>query len=40
MDKGSIMLEEGTVVFLGAGEEFMWKARGRDDLGVYRAFCE
>lgn len=40
MDKGSLMLEEGSVVFLGAGEEFLWKAKGRDGLGVYRAHCE
>ncbi|CAG7848148.1 Mannose-6-phosphate isomerase; AltName: Full=Phosphohexomutase; AltName: Full=Phosphomannose isomerase; Short=PMI [Serendipita indica DSM 11827] len=36
----SIVVEEGCVVFIGAGEEVVWKARGRQGLEIYRAFCE
>ncbi|KAG8772439.1 Mannose-6-phosphate isomerase [Serendipita sp. 397] len=37
---GSFNLEEGTVLFIGAGEEVVWKARSHDGLEIYRAFCE
>ncbi|KAG8825221.1 Mannose-6-phosphate isomerase [Serendipita sp. 399] len=37
---GAFSLKEGSVLFIGAGEEVVWKARGSDGLEVYRAFCE
>ncbi|KIM27194.1 hypothetical protein M408DRAFT_71570 [Serendipita vermifera MAFF 305830] len=36
----SLPLGEGSVVFIGAGEEAVWRARGEEGLEVYRAFCE
>jgi mannose-6-phosphate isomerase len=36
----SLPLGEGSVVFIGAGEEVVWKSRGREGLEIYRAFCE
>jgi mannose-6-phosphate isomerase len=38
MDQGSLRFEEGNVLFIGAGEEVVWKARKK--MEVYRAFFE
>jgi mannose-6-phosphate isomerase len=39
MDKGSLLLEEGNVLFIGAGAEIIWKAR-HGEFELFRAFCE
>jgi len=39
MNKGSLMLEEGNVLFIGAGAEIIWRAR-HGDFELFRAFCE
>lgn len=38
-ERGSIILEEGNVVFIGADVEIVWKSR-HGLFEVYRAFCE
>ena len=35
-----LMIGEGSVVFIGAGEEVIWRSRGDKGIEVYRAFCE